>query len=237
MSVIFDPQSLRDLAAKIGHEFSDPRLLAEAMTHKSFSNESPEVDAVKYNERLEFLGDAVLSLVISEMLFVACPDQAEGHLSQMRAALVNKQALAQVSAELGLGGQLRLGRGEELTGGRDKDSILSDVFEAVLGSVFLDGGVDAAKLLVTRCLGPSVAEISKQTPRLDPKSRLQEILQARGRMAPSYLLIESAGPDHRKTFVVAAMEDSKEIGRGEGPSKKLAEQAAAVHALDVLEEA
>ena len=235
MSVIFDPESLRQIATGLGYRFADPGLLVEALTHKSFANESAEVDQVKHNERLEFLGDSVLSLIISRMLWLACPDENEGRLSQMRAALVNKASLARVSGDLGLGEVLRLGRGEERTGGRDKDSILSDVFEAVLGALFLDGGLEPAEALVKSCLGEALAQTARGEVLLDPKSKLQELLQAEGRSIPSYTLIEASGPDHRMEFVVAVKEGNKELGRGSGLSKKSAEQVAAADALEALQ--
>ena len=226
---------LRELAERLGVAFEQLELLEQALTHKSFANEAPDVDGVGHNERLEFLGDAVLSLVVGEMLMQANPEEAEGELSRMRATLVNGDALAVQAAALGLGKALRLGRGEERSQGREKDSILADAFEAVLAAAYLDGGLEAARRIVEGSLGERIRSISHDHPDLDPKSRMQEHLQAQGLAPPVYRLVGSSGPDHQRRFEVEVCGDTGVLGCGNGRSKKAAEQEAARDALSRLE--
>jgi len=178
----------------------------------------------------------VLELVVSELLMQALPGAEEGELTELRAGLVNRDELAEFGAGLGLGQVLRLGRGEEQSGGRAKPSLLADAFEALLGALYLDQGLDAARALVQRVLGPRVAGLQVGRPATNPKSRLQELLQRRGERPPEYVLLGTSGPPHAREFTVAARQGELEIGRGTGRTKKAAEQAAARQVLAALGE-
>lgn len=216
--------ALDALQARLGHSFADPALLRRAMCHRSWVAEAP--DDVASNERLEFLGDAVLGWVVADLVFRDFGDLAEGALTDLRKSVVNANALADVARELDLGEHLLLGRGEDAAGGREKTSILSDAMEAVLGAVYLDGGRDAAFDLVERLLSQRLIESVGGLHRLDHKSALQELLARSGRPVPDYR-VTSSGPDHDKTFVAKVVVGRDTLGRGEGRSKKAAEQAAA----------
>ena len=194
-----------------------------AVTHRSFAYEN---GGLPTNERMEFLGDAVLGLVVTESLYRRYPDVAEGHLAKMRAAIVNARALADVARALGLGAQLRLGRGEEITGGRDKSSILADTLEAVIGAVYLEHGLGAAEAVVHRLFDPLVEHAATLGAGLDWKTSLQELTSARDLGAPEYAVDES-GPDHAKVFRAHVSFAGQVWGEGEGRSKKEAEQHAA----------
>jgi ribonuclease III len=225
---------LATASAQIGYEFKQTELLQQALTHKSFANEASH-NKFYHNERLEFLGDAVLSLVVGEMLMSTYPQAGEGDLSRLRSSLVNAVELAKAALVLGLGELLRLGRGEEKSGGRKKDSILSDTFEAILGAVYLDGGLPASRLLIERALGERFKMLLQSPHELDPKTRLQELFQRQGHQHPRYRLVEVSGQPHRRLFVAAVIDDAgAELARGEGWSKKEAEQAAAHRLLDTL---
>lgn len=217
----------------IGYTFRDPRLLDEALTHTSYVNELREQES-KDNERLEFLGDAVLALVISEHVASACPDLAEGALSKLRASLVSEATLARVARRLDLGRLLRLGRGEERTHGRDKDSILANTLEAVLAAIYRDGGLDAARRFALDAFAQELREITNQDAGRagDYKTRLQEWCQQRYGIVPQYTTTRESGPAHQKTFEVAVTIQGEVLGRGTGRSKKEAEQAAAQQALE-----
>ncbi len=220
------------LEGLLGHRFGDPKLLEEALTHKSFLNENTATGR-RHNERLEFLGDAVLGLCIGHLLMEHFPDVREGELSMIRAQIVNENHLSEVAGQLALGEWLYLGRGEEQTGGRRKPSLLADGVEAVLAAVYLDGGFKAAFEAVRRLFEPRFAAL--ETPgSSDFKTRLQERAQATLRETPRYAVVEEKGPDHEKVFVVAALVAGRELARGEGRSKKEAEQRAAHAALDSL---
>jgi len=232
MAACMNKRELKQVAKRLGHAFARLELLEQALTHKSYANEAPPADGVLHNERLEFLGDAVLSLVVGEQLMVAHPEFHEGELSRMRAALVNGEELANCGRQLELGLALRLGRGEERSGGREKASILADAFEAVLAAAYLDGGLDAARRIVQASLGDRISGGLTDDPGLDPKSRLQEVLQAAGQAPPDYFLMEASGPDHDLRFQVEVRQEDRVIGRGRGRSKKAAEQAAARDALE-----
>lgn len=227
--------TIKRVRKQIGRTFREPELLLQALTHKSFANESPGM-VVAHNERLEFLGDSVLGLVVSTMLMEKCPDVGEGVLSRMRAACVNKRELARAAGRLGLGELLRLGKGEERSGGREKESLLANTFEALLGATFLDGGLVAVRRVIRRALGDRVTELSTDLPGFDPKSRLQEAFQRQRRPPPCYCLVESSGPDHQRRFKVSVTSGVEELGSGDGPSKKDAEQAAARKVLESLAE-
>ena len=217
---------MKQLEKNIGYHFKDKELLRTAVTHSSYANESR--GNMAYNERLEFLGDAVLQVITSEKLFRENPDMPEGRMSKQRAALVCEDALAGYSAEIHLGDFLLLGKGEEATGGRQRPSILADAFEAVTGAIFLDGGMDNAKKFVRHFL--DAAHLSLK----DYKTLLQEIIQKNPGERLSYVVTGESGPDHDKVFDVEVHLNSNIIGRGTGKSKKQAEQAAAKEALALM---
>ncbi len=227
------PSPYAALEEKLGHHFYDTSLCEAALTHRSWLNET-NVPGRSDNERLEFLGDSVLALAISDILMRRYPEQPEGELSKARSALVNEAGLARVSEGLVLGQWIFLGRGEEQAGGRQKRSLLSNALEALIGAVYLDGGFAAAFRVVERLFAPVLAETPATTAR-DFKSRLQEISQARLQLAPVYTVIGQQGPDHDKTFEVAILLGDKEYGRARGKSKKEAQQNAAELALARLD--
>jgi len=208
----------------------DPELLDRALTHRSYAYEQ---GGLPTNERLEFLGDSVLGLVVTEHLFVTYPDLSEGQLAKLRAAVVNSRALADIARELDLGAVIHLGRGEESTGGRDKSSILADTMEAVIGAVFLQHGVDAARAFVHHLFDPLMAEVATRGAGLDWKTSLQEIASTNGLGVPVYDVVES-GPDHAKTFQAMVNIDDHSYGPGAGRNKKEAEQNAAAMAFAAL---
>ena len=223
--------SLDALEERLGHSFSDPAILHRAMCHRSWVAEAPS--GTDSNERLEFLGDAVLGWVVADLAFQEFGDLAEGALTDLRKSVVNATALAEVAIELDLGRHLLLGRGEDAAGGREKQSILSDAMEATLGAVYLDGGRDVAFDLVARLFRPLLIEAVDSLHRLDYKSALQELVVRAGKPVPTYK-VTSSGPDHDKTFVAKVRVSRRTVGRGEGRSKKAAEQAAAADAYDSL---
>jgi ribonuclease-3 len=208
----------------------DPALLERALTHRSYAYEH---GGLPTNERLEFLGDSVLGLAVTDALYRRHPDLAEGELAKLRASVVNTRALAGVARGLGLGRWLRLGRGEEVTGGRDKNSILADTTEAVLGAVYLDRGTDAALALVHRLFDPLMQAATQEGAALDWKTALQELTASRGLGVPDYRLDES-GPDHAKSFSAVVLVRGAPQGHGAGRSKKEAEQQAAQTAFRML---
>ncbi|CAA9371076.1 MAG: Ribonuclease III [uncultured Propionibacteriaceae bacterium] len=208
----------------------DPDLLERALTHRSFAYEQ---GGLPTNERLEFLGDSVLGLVVTEHLFVSFPDLSEGQLAKFRAAVVNSRALADVARGLDLGAVVKLGRGEEATGGRDKSSILADTMEAVIGAVFVQHGIDSARVLVHHLFDPLMADVATRGAGLDWKTSLQEIASLSGLGVPVYEVDES-GPDHAKTFEAMVRIDGQSYGPGAGSNKKEAEQNAAAEAFSAL---
>jgi ribonuclease III len=224
-----DDTSLDALEARLGHRFRTPALLERSLTHRSHAGGDPE----RNNEQLEFLGDAVLALAMTDLLLARFPERREGDLSKLRASLVNEPVLARQATMLGLGEHLRLGKGEERTGGRSKPSILAGAYEAVLGAVYLDAGLHVAREMVARHLGPVIDD----HPTLglqDYKTRLQELTQHHFREVPVYRLVRESGPDHDKRFVSQIVVAGKVYGNGVGRSKKIAEQAAAMQALERL---
>lgn len=223
-----DPTALE---ASLGHRFHDPLLLHRALVHRSYS---AEVEVEESNERLEFLGDAVLGLVVADVLHDRW-DLPEGQMAKVRAAVVNESSLAAVAAEIGLGDEVLLGRGEEATGGRAKRSILADAMEAVLGAVYLDAGLDAVSAVILEHWGDLITERAAAPGRRDYKTRLQEVLAVRG-LVPSYE-VEGSGPDHARVFEATVRADGGIIGRGSGTSKKRAEQQAAEEALTAIDDA
>jgi len=220
---------LSRLQKELGYSFSDGVLLLRCLTHVSHGRGKGK----EHNETLEFLGDAVLSLAISDLLMHRFPEKSEGDLSKMRASLVNSVVLAEKAAELGLGLLLRMGKGEERSGGREKASILAGAFEAVLGGVYWDGGYQAARRVVERYFAPDIDE--RKLGQQDYKTRLQEISQMLFRVPPSYRLVAESGPDHEKRFATEILLGGRVLGRGEGKSKKQSEQEAARRALEELQ--
>ncbi|WP_433182827.1 ribonuclease III [Actinoallomurus sp. CA-150999] len=210
----------------------DPALLERALTHRSYAYEN---GGLPTNERLEFLGDSVLGLVVTDTLFRNHPDLPEGQLAKLRAAVVNMRALAGVARALGLGAYIRLGRGEEGTGGRDKSSILADTLEALIGAVYLDLGLKAADELVHRLFDPLITRSASLGAGLDWKTSLQELTATEELGVPEYH-VEESGPDHQKTFRAVVVVGGTEYGRGEGRSKKEAEQQAAEAAWRAIRE-
>jgi ribonuclease III len=208
----------------------DPGLIERAITHRSFAYEN---GGLPTNERLEFLGDSVLGLVVTEELFRRHPDLPEGQLAKLRAAVVNSRALAGVARELGVGSYLRLGRGEEASGGRDKSSILADAVEALIGAVYIDCGTEPARTLVLRLFGGLLEGSARLGAGLDWKTSLQELAAGQSLGVPEYQVTES-GPDHAKTFRATALVGGESVGDGEGRSKKEAEQRAAERAWTEL---
>ncbi len=223
---------LERLEENIGYSFKNKNLLIEAMSHSSYINER-KINKTACNERLEFLGDAVLELASSDYLFKKYADIPEGKLSKMRAALVCEPALYECSKAIELGSFIKLGKGEEAGGGRNKPSVVSDAFEALLGGVYLDGGMEEARGIILRfILTDSQIE---QAHISDSKSYLQELVQAHMKNSVvSYKLISETGPEHDKEFVIAAYIDDKQYGEGTGRNKKAAEKAAALHAIKLI---
>jgi ribonuclease-3 len=231
MAPMFGRRPTTPLEEQLGYRFRRPDLIDLAVTHRSHAHESAAPD--DSYERLEFLGDAVLGMVAAEWLYRRHPDLPEGELSRRKSDLVSRPVLARHARRLALGGRLRLGVGEERSGGREKESLLADVLEAVYGAVFLDGGLPAARKLIHGHFEAAEAEAGERP--FDAKTRLQELAQARGWALPVYRLVEESGPDHDKTFVVECLLEGDRAGGGTGRSKKLAEQAAAAEALGRLE--
>ena len=216
------------LQEKLGYRFRDRTLLATALTHPSFGSDHH----VAHYQRLEFLGEAVLELVVSQYLYQSLPDVPEGTLTRMRAHAVREEALFQAARRLELGRLVRLSVGEERTGGREKPSILADVAEAVFAAVYLDGGLEAARRVILVSLG-ELLDIRSLSDCLDEKSRLQEAMQKRGAM-PRYVFVSCEGPAHAPTFRYQVLEGDTLLGEGTGASKQLAQQAAAKNALQKL---
>jgi ribonuclease-3 len=222
------------LETRLGLPLPDRALALAALTHKSYVNEHRDEQGLKDNERLEFLGDAVIDLAVSHRLMERFPGAREGDLSKMRAAVVDEQGLSEMARALDLGALLRLGRGEELTGGRRKASLLADAMEAVVAAVYLAAGLGAVLSTIDRFLGDAFARAAAGTLDRDYKTQLQELAQSRHRASPRYRVVAEHGPDHSKTFEVETDLRGEVVGRGAGRSKKDAEQAAARHALDAL---
>ncbi|CAN5142590.1 ribonuclease III [soil metagenome] len=219
-----------DLETVLDHTFADISLLRRALTHRSFAFEA---GGIGDNERLEFLGDAVLGLVVTDEIYARLPDSAEGRLAKVRAAAVNTISLADVARANGIGSAVRLGVGEEQSGGRDKDSILANTMEAILGAVYLDAGVPGATRVVMRLFRDLLDDIVLRRESLDYKTSLQELTAASLSVMPVYHLTDT-GPDHAKTFTARVVIGEETFGRGEGRSKKEAEQGAARQAFTAL---
>lgn len=228
-----DRQLTEELEEIIGYHFRDRNLLIKALTHSSFLNENKNPDAFpEDNERLEFFGDAIIEFLVSEYLFRQYAGIAEGDLTRLRASLVCEQSLAQCSRQIRLGEFLRMGKGEEATGGRERASVTSDAFEALTAAIYLDSGWQSAEEFVREHL---LRAMESGTLFFDAKTRLQETVQKKGGRNLQYEMISEEGPSHNKMFVAAACLDGREIGRGQGHSKKAAQQEAALAALKYLE--
>lgn len=221
---------MEELEKKLNYTFQNHALLEEALCHSSYANEH-RAERLSSNERLEFLGDSVLGFVTAEFLFAQHPDLPEGDLTRIRAALVCEQSLYEVARKLNLGAYLRLGRGEESGGGRTRTSILADATEAVFAAVYLDGGIQPVRELIVRVL---LSQAPAAEERRDYKTTLQEVVQRRSGQVLTYHMLSQSGPDHNKKFLFEVRLNDESVGRGEGRSKKEAEQAAARDALEKM---
>ncbi len=229
-------RDMRELAVKLGFPNMDPDLLHLALCHSSYANEQNNCENFG-NERLEFLGDAVVGFTITESLYNNYPDLREGQLSKIKSVVVSKRILAQRTTALGLGDYLLLGRGEEQTGGRNRFSILGNLFESVVGAIHLACGIEASKQFVGEQLNAEIEKAVRGESIIDYKSQLQEMIQKEFGVLPTYRLISAMGPDHDKDFIVEVFVRDKRIGRGQGKSKKRAEKSAAADALTYMENA
>jgi ribonuclease-3 len=229
------PTNATELSDRLGLEFDDPALLTEALVHSSYVNEHPQ-DAIESNERLEFLGDAVLSLVMSEALFKRHRDEPEGVLTTRRAAIVSTRGLARIARRLGIGDAMVLGQGAENTGERARSSVLAGLFESIVAAVYLDKGLEAARDFILAATAPELDAALPFDVLKAPKSRLQERAFAATGRAPSYRIVSAEGPDHDRRFVVEVAIDSVVLGSGKGRSRREAETGAAEAALTRIAE-
>lgn len=221
-----------ELEDKIGYHFKNHELLTTALTHSSYANERKS-QHIKYNERLEFLGDAVLSLVVSDYIFKNCPHDPEGELTKLRASLVCEKSLFEFAKQINLGRYLMLSKGERNNGGAERPSILSDAFEALIAAVYIDGGIEPARKHILNFVVPAIKNSKKKQVK-DYKTTLQEIIQKNPGEKLEYVLVSESGPDHNKHFVFEVHLNSNVIGKGGGKSKKEAEQQAAREALELM---
>ncbi|MBQ1838252.1 MAG: ribonuclease III [Ruminococcus sp.] len=221
-----------ELEDKIGYHFKDKELLSTALTHSSYANERKS-QHIKYNERLEFLGDAVLSIVVSDYIFKHCPDLPEGELTKLRASLVCERSLFEFARQIDLGSYLLLSKGERNNGGSERPSIVSDAFEALIAAIYIDGGMAPVTKHILNFVVPAIKN-SKRKPVKDYKTTLQEITQQNPGERLEYVLASESGPDHNKHFVFEVHLNSNVIGKGGGRSKKEAEQQAAREALELM---
>ncbi len=225
---------MESLEIRLDYKFNNIKLLKNALVHSSYANEVR--GDTHSNERLEFLGDSVLSVIVAEHIFNKYPNMPEGELTKLRASLVCEKSLCALSRELGLGEYLLLGKGEDKNGGRERDSILADAFEAVLAAIYIDGGMDAAKKHIINTVLRDLGHHTDEDTFKDYKTFLQEIIQRNPEESVSYILIDEKGPDHDKVFTVEVHLNSNVIGQGNGKSKKQAEQMAACQALKLMGE-
>lgn len=223
---------MKELERKLGHSFTDKTLLSTALTHSSYANER-RGENLQCNERLEFLGDSILGHIVAEHLYKTCPDMPEGGMTRMRAEQVCEQSLVLVATELKLGDYMNFGRGEDVSGGRERPSILADCVEAVLAAIYLDSGIEKAYRFVEKFI---LSRAKKSDTVGDHKTALQELVQRNGSQTLSYELVSESGPDHQKTFTAQVSVNGKPLGTGTGHSKKEAEQSAARAALSELGE-
>ena len=229
-----EKKRLKALEKNLGYRFKEISLLKHALMHKSYANEQ-KLGSLAHNERLEYLGDAVLELTISHLLMERFVEDPEGSLSKWRAAIVNAEELAKVARKIELGNYLYLGKGEDQTGGRDKSSLLSDAFEAVLGAIYRDRGFSKSFDVIRKHFYEMIEQVGEEGFVKDYKTRLQEVVQGRFKTVPRYRLISSQGPDHRKTFEIHLYVNEELWSKGQGASKKAAEQEAARIALERVE--
>lgn len=221
---------MNPLEERIGYKFRNSLLLAEALTHSSLGHETRKRHFD--NQRLEFLGDAVLQLVITEHLYARFPEFTEGQLTKLRSRIVSREGLKVHALQIGIGNYLMMGRGEEASGGRERASILADAFEALLGAIYLDSHLDEVKRVILAITEEDLAPMMEEPGEVNPKGQLQEILQAISPKSPQYRIISQHGPEHEKAFVAEVYWEGIQMGRGSGLSKKLAETAAALDAME-----
>ncbi|MBI5099289.1 MAG: ribonuclease III [Nitrospirae bacterium] len=226
-------KNIADLENNLGYTFKKKSLLKEAITHKSYAHEKQK-GSLSFNERMEFLGDSVLELIISEYIFTTYPEYTEADLSRIKAYTVQESTLAEIAKSINIGECLILGKGEEMTGGRKKDSLLADAFEAVLAAIYLDGGYKKAKAFILRHLIYKTDELSTKNFIFDFKTKLQEVAQAEFGVLPAYVIHKEEGPEHKKTFEVKVFINENYLGLGKGKTKKAAAQKAAEAALKKL---
>ncbi len=228
-------QQLEGFEKKIGYTFADKNTLFLALTHSSFANETKKGNH-ENNERLEFLGDAVLDMIVSEYMYRIFPEMPEGELTKLRASVVCEGSLAKLARQMDFGQFLLLGKGEESTGGRNRDSILADAFEAVIGAVCMDGGIESAQKYVLSFMKEEIEQTKNNFRNMDCKTRLQEVIQRDSKYPVKYVIVSETGPDHSKLFAAEVHHVGKILGKGSGKSKKEAEQAAAQDALQKMGE-
>lgn len=222
-----------DLEKRIGVKFTNRDLLKTALTHRSYINENREQN-IENNERLEFLGDAVLELIISDHIYKKYPEKHEGELTSIRSALVRTESIAEESKKMGIGQYLLLSKGEEESGGKDKEYIIADLYEAVLGAIYLDKDYETAKEYVTRTILKKVDKVVEEELFIDPKTKIQELSQAKYKVTPTYTILKEEGPDHDKHFTIGLFLENKEIAQGVGTSKQKAEEDAARKAILIM---
>jgi ribonuclease-3 len=227
-----DNEALEELQRQLGVQFRRPRMLSKALVHRSYRSEGAENCS---NERLEFLGDAVLGQIVAEYLYQSFPQWTEGELTKLKAAVVSEVTLSEAARRIELGRFLVMAKGEEQSGGRDRPSLLSDALEAIIGATYLDRGLRAARELVLGVLGEAISALEQDEQRRDFKTLLQELIQGRHQQPPVYTVVAEEGPDHDKTFVVGVRFGRHLLGEGVGKSKKEAEQKAAEEALEDLD--
>jgi ribonuclease III len=224
----------KKIEKKLGLEFKDEELLKNALTHRSYLNEN-RGEGLENNERLEFLGDAVLELIISANLYTKFPNKTEGELTSIRSAIVRTESLAEESRRLKIGEHILMSKGEEDSGGKDKDFILANTYEALLGAIYLDLGFEECKEFVKRTALKKLPRVISQELFIDPKTKIQELVQAKYKVTPTYKVLKEDGPDHDKSFTVALEIGEKIMARGSGLSKQKAEEEAAQKGIDKLE--
>jgi ribonuclease-3 len=225
---------MNEVEKKLGVTFKDKTLIKRALVHRSYLNENRD-EHLQNNERLEFLGDAVLELLISSELFKRYPDKAEGELTSIRSALVRTESLAEESRNLGVGEYLLMSKGEDDSGGKDKDYLLANTFEAILGAMYLDMGLEECRRFVQRTLLERLDNIVSNELFIDPKTKVQELIQTKYKVTPTYSILKEEGPDHDKYFTVVLKVKRKNLTEGYGASKQKAEEDAAQKAIDLLE--
>lgn len=228
--------SYNEIIKKIGIEFKNKSLLKMAFTHRSYLNEN-RGKGLENNERLEFLGDAVLELIISTYLYEKHPQKTEGDLTSIRAAIVRTESLAEETRRIGLGQYLKMSKGEEDSGGKDKEYLLANLYEATLGAIYLEHGYEVCKDFVSRTLLLKIDKIISQKLFIDPKTKIQEIMQSKFKLTPTYEILKEDGPDHDKVFTVGLYKGTEILSEGNGQSKQKAEEDAAKNAIDKIEKA